>query len=146
MERKFGFFGVYHGKEYEIDLGPQKGQIVLLSDDPSDLQNGFEEDAMSVYKKYVSSKCIDYAYHVVTLCEYQGEEFFISCVKGNRVLLLYWEDDRTIPESRGFQRIGRDEYEKWVNERDLSRVWYNIKTLWDYPLPPGMKEGRVYIK
>jgi hypothetical protein len=100
---------------------------------------------MGVYKKYVSPEEIDYAYIISTWCEYEGESFSIEHVEGDRALLSYAGPDKTIPRSRGFERIGPAEYEKWVDKRDLTRVWYGIASIWDYPLPPGMKEGRMYL-
>ncbi len=124
MIHRHGHYAVYRGKEYRLGIG--KGDdLELYSEDPADLLMGFDKIDNCIFALQVKKEDLSSYYSIGTLVSYKGNEFGIVTVKGDKVLIttggVGWS--RQFIEDMGLEQVDLGVYEKWVDEKDLDKVW-----------------------
>ncbi|MBK6880733.1 MAG: hypothetical protein IPI26_08275 [Elusimicrobia bacterium] len=124
MKYRRGLFAVYRGKEYELGVGKEH-ELTLYSEDPIDLQIGFKQIDENTFSLEVKKEDLSSYYSVGTLALYKGFEFGIRTVDGEKILISSSGENwtRKFIEELGLEQVDLRVYEKWVDEKDLEKVW-----------------------
>lgn len=124
MKYRDAHFAIYRGKEYRLGIGKEH-DLTLYSEDSADLQIGFNKIRDNLFSLNVKKEDLSSYYSVGTLASYKGATFGIMTVKGNKVLISssYENFSRELIEELGLEQVDRGIYEKWVDEKDLEKVW-----------------------
>lgn len=124
MKYRDDHFAIYRGKEYRLGVGKER-DLTLYSDDPADLLMGFDKIDNCLFSRQVKKEDLSSYYSVGTLALYKGIEFGIMTTKGDKVLIttggVGWT--RKFIEELGLEQVDLGVYEKWVDEKDLEKVW-----------------------
>ncbi len=130
-------YTMYNGTEYRVLQ--RDGYARLISNDATDLKNGFTEREPEenlnprIFFKTVSPEEVGDVYKINTFCLYQGYEFHVVREKNGYYTL---ETNSTIGmkliEQLGFERIDKYGYEKTVAKEDLDLIYEKKKLLENY--------------
>lgn len=129
-------YTVYNGKEYRVVR--RNGYARLISNDATDLKNGFTEREPEanlnprIFFKMVSPEEVGDVYGIVTYCIYQGYEFPITREESNRLYVLQSGCTITMPlellNRLGFSQVEKGVFEKKIKKEEADLV-YEKKTL-----------------
>lgn len=113
---------MYNGREYEAGV-KEDGSITLRSNDSNDLKNGFAIYKNIIYIKRVKSNEVESVYSVKTYADYKGYKCQVLKEVDSKLLLHAMIGDYRICESLGFDMVDRGVYNKWVNSKNVERVY-----------------------
>lgn len=130
---KEGSYAVYKGKIYEADLSTdpkEKGLIMLISYDESDLNNGFVRDRIFGIIKNVRRDELTTAYYLQTYAKVQGVSVKVTEIQGDNIY-IYSNDYNT------FQKLDMEQYEplvyhKWIKKDAVETMWEEKKPIWGF--------------
>jgi hypothetical protein len=127
---KNDIYAVYNNSEYR--LGARDGDwINLCSNDSNDLNSGFTLYNGVVYIKKVRINELNAIYSVKTYADYKGYRCQVIKEIDDKLLLHFMIGDYKICENLGFVMADRGVYNKWVNIKDIERI-YEIKKQYPY--------------
>ncbi len=124
MKYRDDHFAIYRGKEYRLGVGKEH-DLKLYSEDPSDLQIGFNRIRDNLFSLQVKKEDLSSYYRIATLASYKGITFGIRSVANDKVLISSGCENWSwkFVEELGLEQVDRGIYEKWVDEKDLDKVW-----------------------
>lgn len=124
MKYRNDHFAIYRWKEYRLGVGKEHN-LRLYSEDPADLLMGFDKIGNCLFSLSVKKEDLSSFYSINTLVSYKGNTFGIVTVKGDKVLITTGAEgwSRQFIEMMGLEQVDLGVYEKWVNEKDLDKVW-----------------------
>jgi hypothetical protein len=124
MTYRKGSYAIYRGKEYPFDV-QENDNLTLISNDSSEIENGFSVYAPGVYTLSVKKKELTGYYRISTQASFKGITFGVLKAERGKVLISssYENWPRKFVEELGLEQVDRGIYEKWVDEKDLEKVW-----------------------
>jgi len=111
---------IYNGKEYSAGI-KKDGQIVIRSENPKDISNGFWEKSIgknSIYIKYVTRDELEEIYDKRISALYEGHEFTVVDEKDEMISIVAMTGDYRVWLSLGMESIDRGIYQKWIKKGD----------------------------
>lgn len=124
MKFRDDHFAIYRGNEYRLGVGKEY-DLKLYSENPEDLQIGFKPIREDLFALPVKKEDLSSYYRIATIALYKGLEFGVMTAKGDKVLIttsgVGWS--RKFIEELGLEQVDLGVYEKWVDEKDLDKVW-----------------------
>ena len=115
-------YATYNNSEYRIGTRGDDW-INLCSHDSNDLKNGFVLYEGVIYIKKVKINQLESVYSVKTYADYKGYKCQVLKEVDNKLLLNAILGDYKIFVSLGFDMVDRGVYNKWVNTKDVERVY-----------------------
>lgn len=115
-------YAIYKGGEYEVSYG-KNDMVYLHSYEDIGLANGFYLREKNHYIKYVHKNELDELYRIVTKARYHNYEFQAFKQEGEMVLLYASGGNGLLCEQLHFKQINKCEWERWVNIKDIERIW-----------------------
>jgi len=127
-----GCYAVYRGKEYRASISPEikdKDIIMLITDDISELNNGFTKGFYGITKK-VKRKELETAYDIKNYVIYKGFQFQVSDIKNCEVLIYSncWTDCQTF----NMDTTDKYTYHKWICINDVEKMLEKKEPLWEF--------------
>lgn len=119
---KNDIYAMYNNSEYRIGARGDDW-INLCSNDSNDLKKGFILYEGVVYIKKVKINQLESVYSVKTYAEYKGYKCQVLKAVDDRLLLHAMIGDYRICESLEFDMVDRGVYNKWVNSKDVERIY-----------------------
>jgi hypothetical protein len=119
---RFGNLAIYQGRAYRLGRYDE-AMLNLVSEDSTDLANGFTVYAPGVYIKSVPRAEVEDVFRVSNFGEYQGVRVEILQEKDG---LLLVEASQELP---GFRRTDKFLWERWVKHEELTRIWEQRKSI-----------------
>ena len=138
---KNDFFAVFQGVEYTFV--ERNSQIILISTNVEDLQNGFREHSKSKFIREVSVDQLDRAYRCTTRGRYNALECQISARREGRLLLRYFQSFRKAEENQ-FTQVDQGAYEKCVLPEELQTVWYEYSPILGFDMPLQERKRQIW--
>jgi hypothetical protein len=130
---KIGRFAVYNGKEYPF-VAWRDGNYSLYSNDSQEVDKGFEpKDGR--FRKIVSKEAITAVYKLKVTVIYQGQEFECFQEKSDQVLLVKKNCSQDLVKKLQLSMTGLNEYEKWVDKKDIEDVIEEKLAIEGFPMP-----------
>ena len=128
-EIKEGTFAIYQGKEYSAGR-LQDGRLFLRSENPKDLQNGFEpyvcHNQDILYVKYVDKDEIEAMYDIWTVAQYRREEFDATEEKDGKVCIYSMEGDWNKWREMGMKQVDKGVFLMWVPREEV-KLYYKVE-------------------
>lgn len=134
---KNDFFAVFRGVEYRFVN--RKSHLVLISEDPDVLNNGFEKYNETTYIRQLQVSELDTAYQCSTHARYFDIECSVRSCKNGQITLFYALNYEKA-EVYGFTHEDRNEYVKTVSLDDVEAVWYEYDPILGFEI---LDEQRV---
>ena len=134
MKLRNDTYTTYLKKEYRV--WNNQGLANLVSNDESDLSNGFTEydsdgnNNPRIFIKMVSPSEIGDVYEISTFCLYHGFEFHITYDDGENYVLV--SDYSPLVEKFNFTRIDKFGYEKTVPKDEVDLVYEKKELITDF--------------
>lgn len=120
MIRK-GFYGIYHGIEYEI-TEDMNDNLQIKTEDKSKITSDFEDTYNSgLFTKTINKSELSEFYYIIPRAEYKGEKFNVSTRHKDNLLLLGTKD-ANLAKKLGFERTDKYYYEKWVPVSEVKLI------------------------
>jgi len=128
---RFEYYTTFYGKTYEVGI-LEDSSIILISENSSEIENGFEEKYPGRFIKTVSRSDIGQIYSVHNYCTYKGYDFGIRTEKDNKVLLVCSNHELYKSKVLKLEMADRDMYQIWVDKDDLDKTWEEITVISDF--------------
>ena len=119
MIRK-GKYASYDGEEYRFRVLDGK-RIKLISNNPSDINNGFTPINQTIFTKIVNISDVDKLFFISPYAKYNGELFTASEVGGTGKVLLDTTDTELAKEM-DFERTDKFMYSKMVEWEEVEII------------------------
>ena len=136
MTIRYGFYTLYHDKEYRITR--RDGYAKLISHDIEELKNGFTEsdpyNGLRYFTKLIPPSEIEDVYEIATFAIYQGYEFPIihETNSGSYVLVASSSMPVELLEKLEFQQVDKGVFQKKIKKDEVDLVYEKKRT--DYRL------------
>lgn len=122
---KNGKFAVYKGKEYIYSPNKNK-EVLLLSNDPSDLDHGFRATVSgNGYVKSVPKTELDELFMISIFGIYKEHKVIIIADEGENYLIEGFEygQNESVMTNLGFNAVERGIYQKKISKNELTKMW-----------------------
>lgn len=119
MIRK-GKYASYDGEEYRFRVLDDNG-IKLISNNPSDINNGFTPINQTTFTKVVNISDVDKLFFISSYAKYKGELFTASEEGGTGKVLLDTTDTELAKEM-DFERTDKFMYSKMVEWEEVEII------------------------
>lgn len=129
---------IYNNLEYKL-TGYDDGKVKIVSFNPDDLNNGFTQIKFYPngigYFKYVNRNEITAGYSIENSCSYKGYKFQVVIESELGDEMLIHTCDHEVYKKLKFDMREPGMYEKWIDIKELDKIWSEKKPMGGYPMP-----------
>jgi len=135
MTKPKGNYAVHQGDEYQASVDTWTNKIILMSQDPADLENGFTayKPGMNLYVKSVDVTDIEDAYEVSWHAEYKGMECHVAWIRDEVVQLETTYENSKRASELGFWLAEPGVLALEVPQDQLDTLFIRTMKIWGFP-------------
>ena len=117
---KSGMYGIYHGKEYEVN-SDMNHNLFILTSDVSKIDDSFEDTYDSgTYSKIIQFEDLEEYYEITTFAIWNGMKFLV--IRETEDIYCLYTGDSEIARKYGFKVCNRAEFRKEVSKASVELV------------------------
>ncbi|MBQ3545174.1 MAG: hypothetical protein IJA34_09335 [Lachnospiraceae bacterium] len=122
-----GSFAIYKGNEYKASK--KKDNIILYSKDKETEKSGFTMNPTGTsYINVVAKEDVE-KYYTKRLIGYYKKDFFEITEDDEEDYVIYSPEKNYSLLDMGFRQIGKGEYEKRVNKKEVQEVHFEYESI-----------------
>ena len=139
MLKEDGAYVIYNNLEYELSGYDDDGKVIIISFNLDDLNKGFALDEAypreGVFIKSVDRREITAGYSMENSCSYKGYKFQVVMESELGDEMLINTCDQEVYKKLKFDMREPGMYEKWIDIKELDKIWSEKKPMGAYPMP-----------